>query len=264
MKRKIFFCSDIHGYYDIMIRDLKESGYDENNPNHLLVVLGDVFDRGDQAIEVYEYLKRLTDEGKAIVTSGNHHKFLIDFLEGSYNPFNYLNNGLANTIGDFWHRSFPFESWCMIDKECTPTYDYYAEWVDICRKDINKEYPELLPWLKSLPRYFESENIIGVHASLDLSVKDWRKPHCIRYSLVDWEALEFDDGSFITKTNTTGKTIIAGHFDTGQLREMWLLDTKDKNDHSILKTNDNKYFIDGCVALTKKLNVLVLEDNYDI
>ena len=110
MKRKIFFCSDIHGYYDIMIRDLKESGYDENNPNHLLVVLGDVFDRGDQAIEVYEYLKRLTDEGKAIVTSGNHHKFLIDFLEGSYNPFNYLNNGLANTIGDFWHRSFPFES----------------------------------------------------------------------------------------------------------------------------------------------------------
>ena len=262
MKKKIFFCSDIHGYYDVMINTLKFKGFDENNPNHLLVVLGDIFDRGDQAVQVYEYLKRLTDKKKAVVVSGNHHKFLIEFLEGSYNPFNYMNNGLSETIGDFWHRTMPFESWCLLDKDCTPNSNDYAEWVDICRKDIMEEYPELLDWLKSMPRYFESKNIIGCHASLDLNAEDWRKPHCIRYTLRDWDALEFDDGMFLARKNTTGKTIVAGHFDTGHLREMHNLGVYD--DHSILKTEDNKIFIDGCVALTQKLNVLILEDEYEM
>ena len=75
MSKKLFFCSDIHGYYDVMINALNEAGFDENNPNHLLVVLGDIFDRGEQAVQVYEYLKRLNDKKKAVVVSGNHHKF---------------------------------------------------------------------------------------------------------------------------------------------------------------------------------------------
>lgn len=258
MKKKIFFIGDIHGFYDYMINALNEAGYDENNSSHLLVVLGDAFDRGGQAVQVYEYLKRLTDEGKAIVTFGNHHRFFINFLEGSYNPFNYLHNGLNETIADFWHRTVPFESWCMLDENCEMNTANYARWVDICRKDINEEYPELLPWLKSLPRYFESKNIIGVHASIDTEVEDWHFPHCERYGLLDWDALDFDDGNFINKKNNTGKTIVAGHFDTGHLRKMHSLG--EYEDHSILKTEDNKIFIDGCVPLTKKVNVLIIED----
>ena len=258
MKKKIFFISDIHSFYKEMINALQKAGFDENNENHLLVVLGDVFDRGENSIEVYEYLKELTDKGKAIVTSGNHHKFLIDFLQGSYNPFNYLHNGTSTTIGDFWHRTSPFESWCMLDEDCDFTQESYARWVNICRKDIMEEYPELLDWLKNMPRYFESKNYIGVHASIDTNVEDWHFPHFERYGLVDWNALEFDDGNFINKPNKTGKTIVAGHFDTGHLRKMHNLG--DYNDHSILKTEDGKVFIDGCVALTHNVNVYVVED----
>ena len=45
MKKKIFAISDIHGFYTEMITSLKESGYDEDNPEHLLIVCGDKFDR---------------------------------------------------------------------------------------------------------------------------------------------------------------------------------------------------------------------------
>lgn len=259
-KYKLFFISDIHNGYDYMVQALNKAGFNENKYNHKLIVLGDWNDRLGQAVKTYEYLYRLTQINKAIVTSGNHHKFLIDFLEGSINPFNYIHNGLRETIADFWHRTSPFESWCLLDAKCDMTNENYAKWAKICRDDINHEYPELLPWLKSMPRYFESKNHIGVHGALDLKVPDWHYPHCYRHNLVDWDALDFDDGSFIFQNNTTNKTIVVGHFDTGHLRKMWQIDSKNYNDHSILFTKDKKVFIDGCTALTKKVNVYVIED----
>lgn len=256
---KLFFISDIHSFYDETIEALKKAKYDENNPNHLLIVVGDIFDRGRQTLQVYEWLLRLTRENKAIVLSGNHHKFLIDFLKGSISPFNYINNGLKETIADFWHRTAPFESWCIVDENCEITQEAYEKWVNICRKDINREYPELLPWLESMPRYFESKSTIATHGALDLHVPDWHYPHCSKYWLRDWDALDFDDGSFLGVKNTTGKKIIIGHYDTGSLRKIYGLGNK--NDYSILETKDNKVFIDGCVALTKKVNVYVIEDD---
>ena len=80
MKKKIFAVSDIHGEYEILIKGLKEAGFDEDNPEHLLVSVGDAFDRGENALAVYEYLKRLSDEGKAIVLKGNHTGFFTNYL----------------------------------------------------------------------------------------------------------------------------------------------------------------------------------------
>mgnify|MGYP002621574662 CR=1 FL=1 len=199
MKKTIFFISDMHGFYDETIKALNEAKYDENNTNHLLVCLGDFTDRGSQSVALYEYLYRLTKENKAVILLGNHGLFFIDFLEGSYNPFNYLHNGLRETIADFWHRTAPFESWCMLEGNCEMNQENYVKWMNICRKDIMEEYPDLLPWLKSLPRYFESKHYIGVHGAIDTKVDDWHYPHCYRYNLRDWDALDFDDGSFFNE-----------------------------------------------------------------
>ena len=260
-KTKLFFCSDIHGGYTPLVRALLSAGFDENNINHKLIVLGDIFDRLDENVEVYEYLKQLTDNNRAIVTTGNHHKFLIDFLEGSINPFNYLHNGLNTTLADFWHRTQPFESWCLIDKQCDMTHGSYAEWAKICRDDINNEYPELLPWLKSLPRFFESENYIGVHGAIDTKVDDWHKPHCYRYNLRDWDALEFDDGSFFgSEIRNTDKTVVIGHFGTDELRKTYGID--DGGGYDILKREDGRVIaIDATTVISHKVNVLVIEDN---
>ena len=75
---KLFVVSDVHGFYDYLIRDLKQVGYNDNDKNNLLIDCGDFFDRGEQAVEVYEYYKRLSDEGKAIILRGNHTNMLID------------------------------------------------------------------------------------------------------------------------------------------------------------------------------------------
>ena len=98
---KLFVVSDVHGFYDYLIRDLKQVGYNDNDENNLLIDCGDFFDRGEQAVEVYEYYKRLSDEGKAIILRGNHINMLIDFLKGEDCSFNFVHNGLNKTIDSF-------------------------------------------------------------------------------------------------------------------------------------------------------------------
>lgn len=271
MNKKIFAISDIHGHYTETIQCLKEAGWDENNPDHLLIVCGDMFDRGEENIMIFKWLYKLTKENKAIVTRGNHDTMFIDFLEWSNNPFNYCNNGTCTTIDDFLGRTRAFESWCALDKDCEPTIGAFAEFAIESRAEINKEYPDLLPWLNSLPWYYETENYIFTHAAIDTQAVDWREPHCSLYDKVDWDALTWDNGSFLSKRmlNTYGKTVVVGHFHTYHLRHKYgysdIKDPYSKNaDHSILEVNDemlgHKIFIDGCTPATKKVNVLVIED----
>ncbi len=259
---KYFVVSDIHGHFNELIGALNKAGYDENNLDHKLISLGDMFDRGSESREVYLYLKRLNDEGKAICLKGNHEPMLEGYLDGSItSPFNYYRNGVNETLADLLHRTSPFESWCLIENNIdNPLYSDFGKWIAKARKEINEEYPDLLEWIKNLPYYYETENDIFTHASIDTYAEDWRKPHCEHLGFTDWQALTWDDGSFITKKNPTNKTIVVGHFGTGHLRKMWQIDTKDFDDNSILKTDDNKIFIDGCTILTKTVNVLVVED----
>ena len=39
----------------------EEAGYDETNPNHFRISLGDCFDREHDSLKIYEYYKRLCD-----------------------------------------------------------------------------------------------------------------------------------------------------------------------------------------------------------
>lgn len=265
MKKKIFAVSDIHGDFNALIEGLENAGYDENNPNHLLVSLGDAFDRGDYSKNIYEYLKRLSDEGKAVVLRGNHTTFLINYLDGtSISPFNYYNNGLKETLADFLDRTDPFESWWMIDKgnfDTAPDSGDFADWIYEAKEQIKDKYPELLDWIKSRPYYYETKNYIFTHGAIDTEVKNWRKPHCIRGSFTDWEALTWDDGSFFGKDiDNTDKTVVIGHFGTQTLRKMYDID-RDAQAFSILERKDGKVIaIDATTCYSHKVNVLVIED----
>ena len=53
---KYFVFSDVHGFYDLLIGKLNSEGFDINNPNHMLISLGDNFDRGPQNYLVYSFL----------------------------------------------------------------------------------------------------------------------------------------------------------------------------------------------------------------
>ena len=45
---KYFVSSDIHGFFDEWMFALKRENFDISNPEHKIIVCGDLFDRGRQ------------------------------------------------------------------------------------------------------------------------------------------------------------------------------------------------------------------------
>jgi serine/threonine protein phosphatase 1 len=100
---KYFVCSDIHGFYDEWITALKQKGFDINNPTHKVILCGDAFDRGSQAVKVYKFLKELKEQDKLIFIRGNHEDLLFDCvkelkeLDGCAHS-NHYSNGTVDTV----------------------------------------------------------------------------------------------------------------------------------------------------------------------
>lgn len=252
---KLFVISDIHGCYDIAKRDLLLNGYDENNDNHLLIVLGDIFDRGMKSKEIFEWLYDLSINKKAIVIKGNHEEMLISFLNSNQN-FNqgFYNFGMRETIISFCGEDYDFI------KFSEKQYDNgaFVDWDDCfskfrieITKVITTKYPSLLKWLESLPYYYETDNYIFTHASIDTTIIDWKNS--------DWKQEVWDNGSFIIKdcNNIGNKKIIVGHYSTDDLRKQHNIDIAHIGNFFPLYYK-NKVFIDSNVIESKKMNVIIL------
>ena len=261
--KKLFVVSDVHGHYYEMIDALEQAGFDENNENHLLISCGDEFDRGEHSLAVYTYLRRLESINKAIVLKGNHSLFLIDYLSGkNISPFNYLYNGTNETLADFLMQTRPFETWCALGGLTEPTYGDFATWITATKLDLKQWYPDLLEWLETRPYYFETMNYIFTHGSIDGRCENWKEPQkSVFGKYFGWDACMWDDGSFFgSDIINTDKTVVIGHFGTAHLRSMYGIESEDP--HSILKREDGRVIaIDATTKLSKRVNVLVIEDD---
>ena len=283
--KKIYTISDIHGHYKETIEALNNSGYNSEDENSVLVVCGDLFDRGTESVEIYRYLKDLTDRNKAIVIRGNHDDFFIDMLNGKNCYFNFLHNGLDRTIDSFLNQT---DSWYLFNRTCSNAPDIakktYGDRVEYILRDtfsvpievrfeiyqeyvveyIKKNYEGLLEWLISLPYYYETNNYIFTHGAIDCRCKDWRKPEYSKYPYWSpWQCLTWDDGSFFGKDIiNTDKKVIVGHYGTDDIRYKYNLPIDEPNSYKILESEDGrKIYIDTCTVLTKRVNVLVIIDN---
>ena len=281
--KNIYCVSDVHGFYNELIESLNKADYDENKDDTLLIDCGDFFDRGEQAAEIYQYYKRLSDGGKAIILRGNHTSMLIDFLKGEDCSFNFAHNGLNKTIDSFLGetQAWPTFYLCITemkeeakeiygdrilsileDTESVPSEVVFSIFEDYAREKINKDYPDLLEWLQERPYYYETKNYIFTHASIDGECDDWHKPTFSPYTFWSpWEWLTWDDGGFYNKPiNNTNKTIIVGHFYTDRIRKMYNIPETGNND--ILHSEDHrKIFIDTCTPMTHSVNVLEIQDD---
>ena len=75
-----FVCSDIHGFFKEWMLSLKEAGCDIKNSDHVLIILGDIFDRGSEPWKVYKFIRSLPEE-RIILVKGNHEYLLLELVE---------------------------------------------------------------------------------------------------------------------------------------------------------------------------------------
>ena len=65
--KKYFVASDIYSFYTLCIKELNKTGFDLNNEGHILIICGDLFDRGSESLKLNEFIKSLPKERRILI-----------------------------------------------------------------------------------------------------------------------------------------------------------------------------------------------------
>lgn len=245
---KFFVTSDIHSYYKELMIALNDAGFDEANEDHWLVVLGDCFDRGPDSTKVWKYLKDLP---RKVLIKGNHEQLLIDCCKRGYYLDHDVSNGTAQTI---FHLGYGLD----FDEMC----DYTLA--------------KVRPFINGMVNYLETQNYIFVHSWIPVINKDGLPAHYTKNrkfefnqdwrnaSQKDWDAATWGNPFAMADCGfMPDKTVVFGH---------WHCSTGWAKAEGRSEFGDDAKFdpyygggfiaIDACTAHSRKVNVLVLEDDF--
>ena len=64
--KKYFVASDIHSFYTPFIKESNKSVF-FSNEEHILIICGDLFDRGSESLKLYEFIKSLPKERRILI-----------------------------------------------------------------------------------------------------------------------------------------------------------------------------------------------------
>ncbi len=226
---RIFVMSDIHGQYELFLKMLDKIGLKRED---LLVIIGDICDRGKKSYEIYMKCMKMIKLGYNLkFILGNHEDMLLEDLENDY-PIRY------ETEYSVFRNSKYFENKDM--------KDWHEE-------NFFEEIEWLVKWLKNCPLVISGNENIFVHAGLDLN-KGLEKQE---KETVLWTREEFWLMENVELEEYKGKNIYFGH-------------TPNINGRISKKTDRIKgidcgafftHFL-GCIEIKNQEEIYVYEDEF--
>lgn len=241
---KLFVVSDVHSYFDEMKKALDEAGFDPENKDHWLISCGDALDRGPKSQEVIDYLMGLT---RCVLIKGNHDSLIMDCLTRGYPERHDHHNGTFRSIIDL-----------------APSAENFYDASKVA-------YEKVKPFVDKMVNYFETKNYIFVHSFIPLKCndnlpmyyiknrqfefnQDWRHAHYSEWEQARWgNPFELAKQGFLPE-----KTLVFGHWHTYGQRPA------DYEGEDLFDPiyGDGYIGIDATTALSGKVNVLVIEDEF--
>jgi UDP-2,3-diacylglucosamine pyrophosphatase LpxH len=254
MAKKYFITSDVHSFFDELTVALEENGFDIHNRDHILCICGDLFDRGNQTVELFEFIRMARAQNRLIYVRGNHEDLLFDCMHdikcGKLPREHHFHNQTVKTICQFCGEN----EWIVYD----PT----------CRDKICETMQPILDWInENTVDYAEIGDYVLVHGWLPCyqCLDDFRNA-----SKKDWMEARWDNGMEMwsyPRCRVEGKTVICGHFHCSwgwsHLRqERKEFPTKNRIDWEKSFepfVDDGIIALDSCCAYSGKLNCIVIE-----
>lgn len=250
-KNKYFICSDIHSYYTPFKKALKQAGFNLKTKSHILVILGDLFDRGDETVELYNFVKSLPKE-RRILIRGNHEYLLRDLYERGFCYSYDESNGTVKTLMHLkglpsnyftelrsnFFRSMANKNLGYGDEEFAKARKEYFDTYEDVEHSMYRDNPlaqEVINWMMGdeWVNYWETPNYIFTHSFIPLRKEgipldgiffdfkyvyfdDWRTNATqeeIEASTwgCPWEL--YQEGLFDEEIKN-GKTLVCGHWHT--------------------------------------------------
>lgn len=173
---KYFVFSNINSNYFKLIKSLNENGFDLNSNEHKIIFCGDLFDKGDNAKELEEFVTELIKKDKVIIIKGIHEDVAIDFFK-NYKRYvsdikksPYWVNGTFQTFLDLTNTTYDE---AVLDLE---TFIQKAKQTNF--------YKTIIPAMKE---YYETNNYVFVYGWMPLTPKtrtydeNWRKASKLRW-----------------------------------------------------------------------------------
>lgn len=245
---KFFVISDVHSCFTPMIEALGNAGFDKTNPDHTLIVCGDSFDRGVQAVEVLEYLNSVEQK---VLIKGNHDDLLMELLNGRMPKPADMHNGTTETIFQLGYKAG------------------ISAFSDHCKE----AYKKFAPLYNQMVNYFETEKYIFVHSWIPTKEQPYNAhfpdlaemafdPNWRNADEDSWKAARWvNPYMFASAGLKPDKTVVFGHWHTSWPRAR----LEDGYEYGI-KADFSIYYGDGYIGLdamtaySKKVNVLVVDD----
>lgn len=260
---KYFVVSDIHSYYSILKKTLKEKGFSEKE-DHVLVLLGDAFDRGEETREVADFLLSLYDKDKLIYIIGNHEELMVHCLQAL------ARGDDPRDIAMSYHATNGTWQTLLALANMTENEAIRAPMQLVSRVMHSRVYRELLA---SCVDYFETKKYVFVHGYIPCFVnrvagremyyfkEDWRDADPSEWYRARWAkgaTIALEEGIYLPD-----KTIVCGHWHTSEFHSKyegkgseW---GRDADFSPFYSKNGEVICIDACTATSKTVNCLVFD-----
>jgi len=261
--KRFFVVSDIHSFYTYLKEALDKNAFSIDNNNHILVLLGDVFDRGPRTRELAEFLLQLYDRGRLVYIKGNHESLaerLLQQLSSGYDPIDiatsyHATNGTWRTVLDLAEMTeqeairFPLEL--------------------VSRVKNTRVYKELLP---SCIDYFETPTHIFVHGWIPTLSEGRRPSYNFKYNPhwrdadeTEWEKARWVHGPKLCCNygiKEPGKSIVCGHINASWGHSMVSHICTEFGDDAIFTPfyADGLIALDTCTVRSKTVNCIVIDE----
>lgn len=248
---RIYAISDLHGQLSCLQTAIEMVDLD-GDPGAQLVLLGDYIDRGPRSAEVLYTVRHLQQRfpERVVVLRGNHEDWFLDWFDAQDHDLSWLMADIdLVTVKSFLE---PLELAHALGHQ-DPSSD--ASSLDgptlnsRIKQAVRVRHTELIDWLRTLPRFYETEEQIFVHAGVDEEAGELWKAGTPERMLTEKYPPTF--GHF-------HKTIIAGHVSTWRMHA--------DGSHGVFFDGQSHYYIDGSAEYTGRANLLrysIAEGTYE-
>lgn len=277
--KKYFVVSDVHSFYDELMKALDEKGFQTDNSDHYLIVAGDLFDRGPKTRELYDFVNRLGN--RFIYVRGNHEDLLedcvADIVSGRFIGRHHFGNGTVRTVANF----------CELEDEWELAVSRRPETLN---QLVYTKTRSLLEFIASKAvDYFELGDYIFVHGwvptinenlgpfskkPLRLAPKEWWDDQEDYSSRDIWRDARWTNGMQAWKDGCVipGKTIVCGHWNCSwgwsyldhKCKEFPPQGRKGWKDSFQPYIKPGIMAIDACTSYSGIVNCIVIEENNEI
>lgn len=255
---RYYVTSDVHGYFSELKTALTEKGFFKDTNPHKLIICGDIYDRGAEALELQNFILDLMSKNEIILIRGNHEDLALDLLnnwdKGSFLQRYHYSNGTVDTV-------------CQLTG--TTIGQLFTEPDEIYRKFSKDPYIQSI--IPTMVDFYETEHYIFTHGWIPcdivgnshskryIRIDDWRNASAQTWNSARWiNGMEAAHNGIIEN----GKTIVCGHWHCSFGHAHYEGDGGefDNNPNFTPYYGEGIIALDVCTPLSKMVNCIVIED----